>query len=111
MADDEAYYADGAGRGLAKKFELQAYDLRAYLKKFENETGEEAISDGFGLLTESDEVRNAYIEYSTSAAAAMKAVHEHLDAIADALRKINKNTEVNDDETAVLFGKGSGGDK
>lgn len=111
MTDDEAYYADGAGRGLAKNFELHAYDLRAYLKKFENETGEEAISDGFGLLTESDEVRNAYIEYSTSAASAMKAVHEHLDAIADALRKINKNTEVNDEDVAVLFGKGVGGDK
>ncbi|GGY48870.1 hypothetical protein [Streptomyces djakartensis] len=111
MTDGEAYYADGAGRGLAKKFELQAYDLRAYLKKFENETGEEAISDGFGLLTESDEVRNAYIEYSTTAAAAMKALHEHLDAIADALRKVNKNTEVNDEETAVLFGKGEGGGK
>ncbi|WP_246234475.1 hypothetical protein [Streptomyces boluensis] len=111
MSDDAPYYADGVGRSMAKKFELQAYDLRAYLKKFQDETGEEAISDGFGLLTESDEVRNAYIEYSTTAAAAMKAVHEHLDAIADALRKVNKNTEVNDENTAVLFGKGSGGDK
>ncbi|KUM67713.1 hypothetical protein [Streptomyces curacoi] len=111
MADGEAFYAEGAGRGLAKQFELQAYDLRAYLKKFENETGEEAISDGFGLLTESDEVRNAYIEYSTTAASAMKALHEHLDAIADALRKVNKNTEVNDEDLAVLFGKASGGNK
>lgn len=111
MADDASYYADGIGRSLGKKFELQAYDLRAYLKKFEQETGEEAISDGFGLLTESDEVRNAYIEYSTTAAAAMKAVHDHLDAIADALRKVNRNTEVTDEDVAVLFGKGAGGDR
>ncbi|MBT2413102.1 hypothetical protein J7I94_21490 [Streptomyces sp. ISL-12] len=109
MTDSVSYYADGAGKGLAKDFELQAYDLRAYLKKFENETGEEAISDGFGLLTESDEIRNAYIEYSTTAASAMKAVYEHLDVIADALRKVSQNTEVNDGETAVLFGRGSGG--
>ncbi|MBT2395193.1 hypothetical protein J7E89_04190 [Streptomyces sp. ISL-100] len=96
---------------MARKFEMQAYDLRAYLKKFKNETGEEAISDGFGFLTESDDVRSAYIEYSTSAADAMKAVHEHLDAIADALRKVNRNTEVNDDDVAALFGKKSDGGK
>ncbi len=119
MADDEAFYEDGAGRRLAKNFEMQAYDLRDYLKKFENETGEEAISDGFGLLTESDDVRNAYIEYSTTAASAMAALHKHLDAdadkhldaVADALRKVNKNSEVNDEDLAVLFGKGSGGNK
>jgi hypothetical protein len=111
MADDAPYYADGAGRSLAKKFELQAYDLRAYLKKFRDETGEEAISDGFGLLTESDETRNAYIEYSTTAAAAMKAVHEHLDKLADALRKVNQNTEVNDQDVAELFGKDAKGGK
>jgi len=111
MTDDAPYYADGAGRSLAKKFEMQAYDLRAYLKKFSDETGEEAISDGFGLLTESDETRNAYIEYSTTAAAAMKAVHEHLDNLADALRKVNQNTEVNDQDVAELFGKDTKGSK
>lgn len=39
VADDTPYYADGVGRSPAKKFELQAYDLRAYLKKFSDETG------------------------------------------------------------------------
>ncbi|WP_255305935.1 hypothetical protein [Streptomyces sp. Wb2n-11] len=110
MADDVPFYADDAGRKLARKFEMHAYDVRAHLKKFKDETGEEAISDGFGFLTESDEVRSAYVDYSTSAAEAMKAVHEHLDAIADALRKVNSNTEVTDDDVAALFGKkGDGG--
>ncbi|MDI3423759.1 hypothetical protein [Streptomyces luteolus] len=111
MADDSPYYADGAGRSLAKKFELQAYDLRAYLKEFSDQTGEEAITDGFGVLTESEEVTTAYIDFSRNVTDAMKVVHEHLDAIADALRKVNTNTEVNDEATAVLFGKNEGGAK
>lgn len=110
MADDGAsYYEPGAGRSLARKFNLQAYDLRAHLKKFEAETGEEAITDGFGVLTESAEVTSAYISYSADVASAIKVVHEHLDRIADALRKVNKDTEATDDDLAVLFGKREGG--
>ncbi|MEV8091036.1 hypothetical protein [Streptomyces nigra] len=41
MADDgSSFYEPTAGRSLARKFEMQAYDLRAYLKRFEGETGE-----------------------------------------------------------------------
>ncbi|MFE6945646.1 hypothetical protein [Streptomyces chartreusis] len=106
MADDgTAYYEPGAGRSLARKFEMQAYDLRAYLKKFEEETGEKAITDGFGILTESAEVTSAYISYSNDVVSAMKVVHEHLEGIADTRRKVNKDTEVTDDELAALFGK------
>lgn len=112
MADDgTAYYEPGAGRSLAQKFEMQAYDLRAYLKKFEAETGEEAITDGFGILTESAEVTSAYISYAADVASAMKVVHEHLDGIADALRKVNKDTETTDDDLAILFGKQADGDR
>ncbi len=112
MADDAPFYEQDACRKLAREFEHHAYDLRAHLKKFVDETGEEAISDGFGLLTESDEVRNAYIEYSTDAAGAMQVVHKYLDAVADALRKVNRNTEVTDEGVAVLFGaKDDGGKK
>ncbi|MFJ2005689.1 hypothetical protein [Streptomyces chartreusis] len=112
MADDgTAYYEPESGRSLARKFEMQAYDLRSYLKKFEEETGEEAISDGFGILTESEEVTSAYISYSADVASAMKVVHEHLDKIADALRKVNRDTEVTDEDLSVLFGKSSGGDR
>ncbi|MGX1886352.1 hypothetical protein [Streptomyces sp. NPDC055287] len=111
MADDAPFYAQDAGRKLAREFELQAYDLRAHLKQFKDKTGEEAISDGFGLLTESDELRTEYIEYSTDAADAMKLVHTYLDAVADSLRKVHRNTEVTDDGVAVLFGKKSDGAK
>ncbi|WP_189220588.1 hypothetical protein [Streptomyces ruber] len=96
---------------MARKFELYAYDLRAYLKEFQEATGGEAISDGFGVLTESKEVTSAYIGYSTDVAAAMRVVHEHLDAIADALRKVNRDTEVTDGDLAALFGKPGGGQK
>ncbi|MGP2441855.1 hypothetical protein [Streptomyces sp. JW3] len=110
MSNSEtSYYEPGAGRELARKFELQAYDLRAYLKNFEEETGEEAIADGFGVLAESAEVTSAYISYSADVVSAMKAVHEHMDAIAEALRKVNRDTEATDDDLAVLFGKQAGG--
>ncbi|WP_258053697.1 hypothetical protein [Streptomyces sp. Ru72] len=104
-----SFYEPDAGRSLARKFEMQAYDLRAYLKEFSEKTGEEAITDGFGVLTESEEVTSAYIGYSSDVVAAMEVVHEHLDKIADALRKVNRNTEVTDDDVAVLFGKSDGG--
>ncbi|MFF4962154.1 hypothetical protein ACFY2Z_35120 [Streptomyces sp. NPDC001222] len=112
MTDDStSCYEPEAGRALARKFELHAYDLRAYLKEFKEKTGEEAITDGFGVLTESEEVTSAYIAYSADVAAAMRAVHEHLDKIADALRKVNRDTEVTDDNLAVLFGKQADGDR
>ncbi|MEU6098688.1 hypothetical protein [Streptomyces sp. NPDC047079] len=112
MTDDgTAYYEAQAGRELARKFELHAYDLRSFLKEFQEKTGEEAITDGFGVLTESAEVTSAYISYSADVASAMRVVHEHLDKIADALRKVNRNTEVTDDDLAVLFGKQAGGDR
>jgi uncharacterized protein YukE len=57
------------------------------------------------VLTESEEVTSAYVDYSHDVASAMKIVHEHLDAIADALKKVTKNTEDNDEQVAVLFGK------
>lgn len=108
MADDTTYLADNAGRNLAKKFEMQAYDLRSYLKEFESKTGEEAITDGFGLLTESDEVNAAYIGYSKGAVEAIKFIHEYLDLIADSLRKVNDNTKTTDEGMAALFGEEEG---
>jgi len=111
VSDDVTYYEHDAVNQLARKFEMQAYDLRAHLKKFDGDTGEEAISDGFGFLTESEEVRSTYVGYSTSAADAMKFVHEYLDSIADALRKVNRDTEVTDDGMAALFGKNDGGNQ
>lgn len=113
MTGDGASYVDpDEVRKLAKSFETHAYDLQEHLKKFKAETGEEAISDGFGILTESEEVTTAYISYSNDVASAMEAVHKHLDAVGEALRDVTRNTEISDEDAAVLFGgKASGGNK
>ncbi|WP_244313434.1 hypothetical protein [Streptomyces zinciresistens] len=105
LESEESFYDSDSVRRLARQFELQAYDLRDYLKKFAQRTGEEVITDGFGVLTESAEVTSAYVGYADDATAAMKVVHEHLDRVADALRKVNRDTEVTDDDVSVLFGK------
>lgn len=93
---------------LAKSFEQHSYDLESTLKKFVAETGEEAISDGFGVLTESEEVTSAYIEYSTDVAGAMKSIYTHLDAIGAGLKQVTANTEANDQGVGALFGNHGG---
>jgi uncharacterized protein YukE len=113
MTDDGTSYIEPSEvRKLAKSFETHAYDLKEHLKKFKAETGEEAITDGFGVLTESKEVTTAYISYSNDVASAMEAVHKHLDAVGEALRDITRNTEISDEDASVLFGgKNVGGTK
>lgn len=109
---DSAYVEPDQVKKLAKSFETHAYDLQSYLKTFQTKTGEEAITDGFGLLTESDEINTAYIGFSDDVLESMKQVYRHLDEIGAALRKVTKNTEVTDDDISVLFGDSkSGGGK
>ncbi|MGA5562725.1 hypothetical protein ACPCUV_16315 [Streptomyces platensis] len=109
MADRESYVDHGELVKLARSFEQHSYDLEKTLQKFTAETGEEAITDGFGVLTESEEVTSAYIEYSADVAGAMKAVYTHLDEIGAALKQVGKNTEVNDQGVGALFGEHDGG--
>ncbi|MGW3014175.1 hypothetical protein ACWC9R_35890 [Streptomyces sp. NPDC001219] len=109
MADKESYVDHGELVKLARSFEQHSYDLEKTLQKFTAETGEEAITDGFGVLTESEEVTSAYIEYSADVAGAMKAVYTHLDEIGAALKQVGKNTEVNDQGVGALFGEHDGG--
>lgn len=105
MAAHEEVYVDPDGmRNLAKSFESHAYDLQSYMKTFHSKTGEEAITDGFGLLTESEEINHAYIGHSEDVRQAMEAVYRHLDAIGSALRQVTKNTEMTDDNVSALFG-------
>ncbi|MGP3981238.1 hypothetical protein [Streptomyces sp. KR80] len=108
MADKESYVDHGELVKLARSFERCSYDLESSLKKFTAETGEEAISDGFGVLTESEEVTSAYIDYAEDVTSAMKAVYTHLDAIGAALKEVTKNTEANDENVGALFGDNSG---
>ncbi|MEU3986787.1 hypothetical protein OG301_22595 [Streptomyces platensis] len=108
MADQESFVDHAELMKLAKSFEQHSYDLESTLKKFVAETGEEAISDGFGVLTESEEVTSAYIEYSTDVAGAMKSIYTHLDAIGAGLKQVTANTEANDQGVGALFGNHGG---
>lgn len=108
MTDSGETYVDpDRMKKLAKSFESHAYDLQSYMKTFHSKTGEEAITDGFGLLTESEEINAAYIGYSDDVREAMDAVYRHLDAIGAALRQVTKNTEATDEDLTVLFGGGA----
>ncbi|MCL6297114.1 hypothetical protein ACWDFH_23040 [Streptomyces kronopolitis] len=109
MAEQVSYVDHGELMKLARSFEQHSYDLESNLKKFTAETGEEAISDGFGVLTESEEVTSAYIDYSTDVTSAMKAVYTHLDAIGAALKEVTRNTQANDENVGSLFGHNGGG--
>ncbi|TSB23193.1 hypothetical protein [Streptomyces benahoarensis] len=106
MSGEESYVEHGELMKLARSFEQHAYDLEAHLRKFSSETGEEAITDGFGVLTESEEVTTAYIEYSEDVAGAVKSIYTHLDSIGAALKQVTKNTEANDENVGSLFGNG-----
>lgn len=106
---DAPYVEPDRVKKLARSFESHAYDLQSHLRKFHEKTGEEAITDGFGLLTESDEINEAYIGFSNDVRESMQKVYRHLDAIGAALRQVTQNTETTDDDVAVLFGESKGG--
>ena len=101
-AHDEFYVDPEAMKKLAKSFESHAYDLQSHMKTFQSKTGEEAITDGFGLLTESEEINQAYIGHSEDVRQAMEAVYRHLDAIGAALRQVTKSTETTDENVSRL---------
>ncbi|MGY5135725.1 WXG100 family type VII secretion target [Streptomyces nigrescens] len=102
---DEVFVDSAALRKLAKSFETHAYDLQSHLKSFSQKTGEEAIGDGFGVLTESEEITSSYVDYSKDVSTAMEKVHRHLDEIGAALQQVTRNTETNDDNVSALFGR------
>ncbi|WP_306323328.1 MULTISPECIES: hypothetical protein [unclassified Streptomyces] len=59
------------------------------------------------MLTESDEINEAYIGFSNDMAESMEHVYRHLDAIGAALRHVTQTTESTDDDVAALFGEGA----
>ncbi|TJZ52761.1 hypothetical protein FCH28_16355 [Streptomyces piniterrae] len=109
MTNKESYVDHDELMKLARSFEQHSYDLEKTLQKFKAETGEEAITDGFGVLTESEEVTSAYVEYSADVASAVKAMYVHLDEIGAALKQVGTNTETNDHGVGALFGNNDGG--
>lgn len=106
MADD-MYIDESELKKLGKSFEAYAYDLESYVKEFNSKTGAEQIHDGFGILTESEEVTSAYIELSEHMVRSLGNLQRHLDDIGAGIRENANNTESADDTMADLF-KGSG---
>lgn len=93
----------GEMRKFAKSFEDRAQELGEALAKFKPKTDAEAIHDGFGMLTESEEVTSAYIELSEDMESTIKGLQKHLDKIADGIKENAKNTEAADEALSGIF--------
>lgn len=87
----------------AKSFERRAEDLGEALAKFKPKTDSEAIHDGFGVLTESEEITSAYIELSSDMEKTVTALQKHLDKIAEGIKQNAKNTEAADEALSGIF--------
>jgi uncharacterized protein YukE len=97
------YIDEGELKKLAKSFETYATDLESYLKTFKGATDAETIHDGFGVLTESEEVTSAYVELSEHMSKALGNLTRHLDGIGSNIRQHAHNTEAADDAMADTF--------
>ncbi|MYT73325.1 MULTISPECIES: WXG100 family type VII secretion target [unclassified Streptomyces] len=95
MLDDGTAYVDANGRSkLAKIFETYVYDPQSRLRSFRRRSGEEAITDGFGLLTESDEINAASIGSSHGMADSVDLVNpDALEAAAKAWRRMHDGVQ------------------
>ncbi|MCZ2528028.1 hypothetical protein ACFW9F_09635 [Streptomyces sp. NPDC059506] len=100
---EEVLIDPGELRKLGKLFESYGYDLRQYLKDFKEDTDAETIHDGFGVLTESEEVTSAYIELAKEMSDALEGLHRHLDDVGRAMCDNAKNTEAADDALGDIF--------
>ncbi|OEV08809.1 uncharacterized protein YukE [Streptomyces sp. Amel2xB2] len=87
----------------AKSFEQRAQELGEALAKFKPKTDAEAIHDGFGIMTESEEVTSAYIELSGDMEKTVEGLQKHLDKIADGIKQNAKNTEAADEALSGIF--------
>jgi hypothetical protein len=88
---------------LAGGFDTRAYDLASAVKVFERATGAEQIHDGFGFLTESEEVTSAYVDLAAGMAESLGNLARHFDEVSQALKDNAKNSEASDETLAGLF--------
>lgn len=103
----ESYTDTLALQKLAKSFSTYGEDLASYVSDFEKKTGAEVIHDGFGVLTESEEVTSAYIELSEGIADALEALRRHLDGLSDGIKTVKDSSTATDTELAEqLFSSG-----
>jgi len=89
---DEFYIGHSALEKLSSAFSREADVLGEQLAKFKPKTDAEAIHDGFGFLTESEEVTSAYIDLAEHMTKAIEGLQEHAYAIADNLTKNSHNS-------------------
>ncbi len=106
MSKNESSVDAAALSGLAKSFESHGSDLESYLKDFRSKTDAEVIHDGFGVLTESEEVTSAYIEMSTDMVETLNALRRHLDQMSQGLRTVQQNATATDESLATGFDQG-----
>ncbi|MFF4032987.1 hypothetical protein ACFYZ2_25080 [Streptomyces sviceus] len=88
---------------LGNAFGTRAYDLASAVRSFQGKTGAEHIHDGFGFLTESEEVTSAYIELAAEMAVRLGELARQFDEIGQALKVNATNSEAADDTLADLF--------
>ncbi|MEU1479241.1 hypothetical protein ACFYZ8_43740 [Streptomyces sp. NPDC001668] len=88
---------------LAGAFGTRAYDLASAVTAFERATGAEQIHDGFGFLTESEEVTSAYVDLAAGMAEALGNLARQFDSVGEALQDNAKNSTAADDALAGLF--------
>ena len=88
---------------LATAFDSRSYDLASAVRSFQGATDAEQIHDGFGFLTESEEVTSAYIELASEMAELMGKLARHFDDVGQAIKKDAKNSEACDAALADVF--------
>ncbi|MDI3388306.1 hypothetical protein QIS99_19160 [Streptomyces sp. B-S-A8] len=104
---DEFYIGHNALEKLSGAFSREADLLGEQLAKFKPKTDSEAIHDGFGFLTESEEVTSAYIELAEAMTKAIEGLQEHAYAVGDNLDKNSHNSAAADKAIEEQF-KGGG---
>lgn len=88
---------------LANAFDTRAYDLASAVKGFQGAAGAQQIHDGFGLLTESDEVTSTYVGLASEMAESLGDLARHFDEVSQALKDNAENSAASDDALAGLF--------
>ncbi|MGN9761248.1 hypothetical protein [Streptomyces sp. SD31] len=100
---DGFYIGHSALERLSGAFKREADELGEQLTKFKPKTDAEAIHDGFGFLTESEEVTTAYIDLADHMTKAIQGLQEHLYEMADNLSDNSRNTSAAEHTLEDLF--------
>ncbi|UNO41116.1 hypothetical protein [Streptomyces sp. MST-110588] len=106
MSKNESLVDAAALGKLSKSFESYGADLESYIKEFQGKTGSEVIHDGFGVLTESEEVTSAYIELSTDMTQTLNELRRHLDQMSQGIRQVQQNATATDESLSSGFDQG-----